>query len=64
MKQIPLLLEKYFISNDEGKLNAMYCKMKDGSYVRSYYEKFGGPLHQERITKELYETKRHLISLK
>jgi len=51
--------EEHFIVNDEGELNSMYCKMKDGNYVRSYYEELGGRLQQEIITKELFNSKKH-----
>lgn len=59
-KYLPVLLlaEEHFILNDLGQLNSIYCKMKDGNYVRSYYEKLGGNIHQEIITKEVYESKK------
>jgi hypothetical protein len=34
--------------------------MKDGNYVKSYYEKLGGNIQQEIITKELFESKKCL----
>jgi hypothetical protein len=59
-KYLPVLFfsEEHFIVNDLGKLNSMYCRMKDGNYVRSYYEKLGGTIQQEIITKELFDNKR------
>ena len=59
-KYLPVLLfaEEHFIVNDLGKLNSMYCRMKDDNYVRSYYEKLGGCLQQEIITKELFDSKK------
>jgi hypothetical protein len=61
-KYLPVLLfaEEHFIVNDLGRLNSMYCRMKDGNYVRSYYEKLGGNIQQEIITKELFESKKCL----